>query len=72
MSAHGARWALSPRDHKAHAVADAASGTDEMVARCGHTMPAAAGLDDTPRALPCGACLLMVAPELDDRSELIH
>ncbi len=57
-----AYWALSPLDFLAHAVNDAESDTDGIVARCGHAMPTAAGLDTTPRASLCRACTLTAVP----------
>jgi hypothetical protein len=36
---------------------DWTSDPSVMTARCGHTMPREAGLDDVPRALVCRPCL---------------
>jgi hypothetical protein len=61
------RWALSPSDYRAHAVAVEAyrDGLGVMTARCGHDMPTAAGLDDAPRATLCAGCVLMDALALE-------
>lgn len=48
MSAPAAEWALSPRDHQAHAVSGL-TGDSTMAARCGHVMPVETGLDDPTR-----------------------
>lgn len=67
------RWALSPLDYRAHAVTDATGGPPGgMVARCGHHLPVAAGLDEVPRAALCAGCAVMVAPEVEDRAALIR
>lgn len=67
MSAPVVRWALSPRDFHAHAVTGPADATADgssgvMVARCGHAMPTAAGVDSAPRAALCAACVRVSGP----------
>ncbi|MPZ67834.1 MAG: hypothetical protein GEU83_20890 [Pseudonocardiaceae bacterium] len=71
MSAPAVRWALSPRDYRAHAVSGLA-GDSTMAARCGHVMPVEAGLDDSPRAQLCAACVLAVAPTFEARGGLVN
>ncbi len=71
MSAPAGRWALSPRDYRAHAVSGL-TGDSTMAARCGHSMPPEAGLDDGPRAQVCAGCLLAVAPTFEVRGALVN
>ncbi len=66
-----ALWALSPHDFQAHAVTDPGE-IGMLVARCGHTMPRAAGLHTVPRASLCPSCVLTVAPDVGDRAELLR
>lgn len=71
MNAPAARWALSPRDYRAHAVSGL-TGDSTMAARCGHVIPVEAGLDDEPRAQTCPRCVLVVAPTFEERGELVN
>lgn len=57
-----ARWALSPTDELAHAVSFAESDSAVLATRCGHELPAAAGLDTDPRGAVCAPCALMAVP----------
>lgn len=61
-----AAWALSTWDFLAHAVPDPEAGPPGvLLARCGHAMPAAVGLDGTPRATVCRGCALADPPQRD-------
>ncbi|MGH4022602.1 MAG: hypothetical protein ACRDT0_25875 [Pseudonocardiaceae bacterium] len=63
MSVPGVRWVLSPLDFRAHVLAEPADDPlGVWIARCGHGMPSAAGVDEAPRGTPCSACALAADP----------
>lgn len=65
-------WAVSPDDHRAHAVTGPGQ-EGKLTAWCGHTMaPPTAGLDEVPRAQLCPSCAVAVAPDFADRCELVN
>ena len=61
------RWALSPLDFRAHAVAEFDNHPiGVLIARCGHRLPMVVELEPEPPAAPCQACAMAVAPQLPD------
>lgn len=58
-------WGFSPFDFRVHLVAaDGDAPLGVLLARCGHRVPAAAGVDETFRGASCAACLLTLDPLL--------
>lgn len=61
-----ARWALSPRDHRSHALAEDAPAPEGLViARCGHKMPASVDVAEQPvvGGAMCSDCAVQVISE---------
>ncbi|MGH4018949.1 MAG: hypothetical protein ACRDT0_06850 [Pseudonocardiaceae bacterium] len=59
MSAAGVRWVLSPVDFYAHVLAEDDDPLGIWIARCGHGIPAEAGVDPVPRGAACPSCALV-------------
>lgn len=55
------RWSLSPTDFKAHALVDQGEPLAVLTTRCGAQMPVEAGIDTSPRAALCPACVRVIA-----------